>query len=154
MTPKLSDLSASLSDSLMDSDLQSVTVQMAESLADSPLEDSIARDIPVIGTIYGLAKVGFNVRDRLFLKKLLYFLSELSQVPIAERAEMVSMVDRSGKYRTKVGEKLLYILDKSDDHESARIIARLFKAFVSGILSYDEFLRACRAIQNIMAAEL
>ncbi len=154
MTTRLSELSASLSDSLVDSDLQSVTVELAESLADTLLDDGLAKDIPVIGTIYGLAKFGVSVRDRLFLKKLLYFISELSQVSVEERATMISRIDQSGKYRVKVGEKLLYILDKSEDHENARIVAHLFSAFVSATLSYDEFLRACRGIQSVMTDDL
>jgi len=151
---RFSNLSASLTDSLVSSDLQSVTIDLAEAFADTLLEDGLAKDIPVIGTIYKLAKYGVSVRDRLFVKKLLCFFSEISQISVEDRARMISKIDQSGEFRMRVGEKLLYILDKPEDHENARIVAVLFRAFIDGKLTYAEFLRASRAIQSVMTDDL
>ena len=149
-----SEVSNALSVTLSNSDLQGVCVAWADVLSDTLFEDGLAKEIPIIGTIYGLGRFGVSVRDRLFLKKLLCLLSEVADVPATERAEIISKVDRSGEYRIKVGEKLLYILDKSEDHENAQVVAYLFRAFLSGELSYDDFLRASRAIQSVMVADL
>lgn len=150
----LTELSNALSMALSDEDLQALAIDPVEQVLDSLLADGVAKDIPVIGTIYGLFKVGGNVKDWLFCKKLLHFLSGIADVPPKERAAMISKIDEGGGHQIKVGEKLLYILDKSDDHENARIVAYLFAAFLSEELSYDDFLRASRGVQAIMTVDL
>ncbi len=87
---RLSELSTALSDTLVDSNLQGVTVELAEALSDTLLEDGLAKDIPIIGTVYSLSKFGMSVRDRLFIKKLISFISEVANVPATDRAEMIS----------------------------------------------------------------
>lgn len=149
-----SNLSTALSDTLIDSNLKELTVNLAEALSDSLLDDGLVKDIPVLGSVYNLSKFGMTVRDRLFLKKLVYFMTEVANVPAADRAAMISAIDRSSKYQIKVGEKLIYLLDRSEDHENARLIAILFRAFLSRLMSYDDFLRASHAVQSIVAEDL
>ncbi len=149
-----SDLSSALSETLTNSDLEGITVELSEVLSDTFLEDGLIKDIPIIGTIWKLSKLGLTIKDRLFVKKLLFFISEVAHVPAKDRAEMISKIDRSGVFQIKVGEKLLYILDKSEDHENSRLVGCLFSAFLSGELSYDDFLRTSRTVQRIMDADL
>jgi hypothetical protein len=99
-------------------------------------------------------KAGANVRDYLFAKKILAFLSGVSDVPAEKRARMISEIDSSDEYRVKIGEKLIYLLDKAEDHETARAISAIFRAFLEGQIDYDTFLRASRAVQNIIADDL
>lgn len=149
-----SDLSSALSETLTNSDLENVTVELTETISDTFFEDGIAKEIPIIGKILRLYKLGISVRDWLLIKKLLCFMSEVAHIPAEERAEMILKIDRSGKFRIKVGEKLLYILDKSEDHENSRIIGYLFSALLKGELSYEDFLRASRTVQRIMDVDL
>lgn len=146
--------SDALTDTLCDCDLQDVCVEWADVLSDTLLDDELLKGFPIIGTILGLGKFGVSLADRLFLKKLLCFLSEVAHVPAGERARTISEIDRSPNYQIKVGEKLLYLIDKSEDHETAKVVAFLFTAFLSQELSYDDFLRASRAVQNMMAADV
>lgn len=127
---ELTTLSNSLEQTLKDSDLQNVTISLAEVFTDSLLEDGTAKDIPIIGTVIGLGKTAIGIKESLFLKKVIYFISELKNVSAAKRHSMIEKIDASGKFRTKVGEKLLYIIDKCEDHEKSQIIARLFSAFL------------------------
>lgn len=151
---ELNILSKSLEHTLKDSDLQNVTISLAEVFADSLMEEGIAKDIPIIGTILGLGKATIGIKESLFLKKIIYFISELKNVSATKRQEMIDKIDNSGNFRTKVGEKLLYIIDKCDDHEKSQIIARLFSAFLSEIISYDEFLRASHIIDQVIHEDL
>jgi hypothetical protein len=151
---KLSSVYSALSQTLTDSNLHGVTTDVGEALLDTLFEPGLAKDIPILGTLYKLCKAGLNISDRLFLKKLMHFLAEIAGVPAAERAKMISRIESSAKYQLKVGEKLLYLLEKSEDHENAQIVGYLFSAFLSGELEYDYFLRACRSVQTIMPADL
>lgn len=151
---ELNTLSNSLEHTLKDSDLQNVTISLAEVFSDSLMEEGIAKEIPIIGTVIGLGKATMGIKECLFLKKVIYFISELKSISAKKRHEMIDKIDNSGKFRTKVGEKLLYIIDKCDDHEKSQIIARLFSAFLTEIISYDEFLRASHIVDQVIYEDL
>lgn len=151
---ELNKLSDSLEYTLKDSDLQNVAISLAEVFTDSLIDDGIAKDIPIIGTVIGLGKTAVGIKESLFLKKVIYFISELKLINASKRREMIDKIDRSGKFRIKVGEKLLYIIDKCDDHEKSQVIARLFSAFILEKIRYDEFLRAAFIIDQLMIDDL
>ena len=151
---ELNTLSNSLEHTLKDSDLHNVTISLAEVFADSLMEDGTAKDIPIIGTVIGIGKTAIGIKESLFLKKIIYFISELKNISSEKRHAMIEKIDNSGKFRTKVGEKLLYLIDKCDDHEKTQIIARLFSAFLLENISYDEFLRASHIVDQVMIDDL
>lgn len=151
---ELKELTNSLDKTLKDSDLRNVTAGLSEVLIDSLIEDGFAKDIPIIGTIVGVGKVALGIRERLFLKKIIYFISELKEIPTSKRHKMIDKIDSSQKYRIKVGEKLLYIIEKCEDHEKSKIVAYLFSAFIEGILTYDEFLRSASVVEKIIPEDL
>jgi len=93
---EINNLSSSLEHTLKDSDLQNVTVSLAEVFADSLMEDGIAKDIPIIGTVIGLGKTALGIKESLFLKKVIYFISELKNISASKRREMIDKIDQSG----------------------------------------------------------
>lgn len=147
-------LSNSLEQTLKDSDLQSVTIDLAETFSDTLLNDGLLRDIPIIGTIVGLTKTAISLNDRLLIKKLIYFISELNDIDQTRREKLISEIDKSETQKIKVGEKLLYIIDKSDDHYTAKYIAVLFKAFLNEEINYSQFLRCSAIIQKLLIQDL
>lgn len=151
---ELNKLSNSFSQTLKDSDLQNVSISLAEVFTDSLIEDGIAKDIPIIGTVIGLGKASVGIKEILFLKKIIYFISELKNISVTKRHELIDRIDNSGKFRTKVGEKLLYIIDKCEDYEKSQTIALLFSAFLSERISYDEFLRASHIVDQVILEDL
>jgi len=151
---KLKDCSKSLEQTLKDSNLHNISINNVEVILDGLLEDGIAKDIPIIGSVIGVGKVAVGIRETLFLKKIIYFISELSEIPQSKRKELIEEIDDSKKYRTKIGEKLLFIIDKCDDHDTAQIIAKLFAAFLREELTYDDFLRAVSIIENVFIQDL
>lgn len=151
---ELKKISNSFEETLKDNDLRGFTINLAETFTDSMLKDGVVKDIPIIGTIIGLGKTVLNIKDRLFLKKIIYFISELSDIPPQTRNKMISKIDNSKEYRVKVGEKLIYIIDKCEDHERAQIIARLFSAFLTSKIDYADFLRAANVIEKTVLEDL
>ena len=150
----LNSLSNSFERTLKDSNLQSVVTDLSEIIIDGVLKDGIAKDIPIIGTIVGIGKTVNNVNESLFLKKLIHFISEIKETDAKERKKMISEIETSKKYRVKVGEKLLYIIDKCEDHSNSEYVAKMFNAYLNKQLSYSDFLRSASIIQNILIADL
>lgn len=151
---ELNKLANSLEATLKDSDLQNVTIELAESLTDAAIKDGLLRDVPVLGTIVGLARASISLNDRLLIKKLIYFITEFKDIEAQKRNQLLSKIESSEKHKVRVGEKLLYIIDKCDDHIMAKYIAVLFSAFLREEISYGEFLRCSAIIQRLLIQDL
>src|SRR5690554_6287856 len=101
-------LSNSLEQTLKDTDLQSVTIDLAESFSDTLLNDGLLKDIPIIGTIVGLTKTAISLNDRLLIKKLIYFISELNDIDQTRREKLISEIDNQKLKKSKL-EKSYFI---------------------------------------------
>lgn len=134
---------------LRDTNLESITESIAELSIDSLLKEEVLKEVPIVSTMVSMVKLGANIQDRLFLKKIVSFMAGLNEIPPDERRKMIDDIDASGKHRIKVGEKLLYIIDACNDHESSELVARLFKVFVEGGITYDEFLQSSNILDKI-----
>jgi hypothetical protein len=150
----LKEYSNSFEKTLKNTDLQNVSIDLAEVAIDQLINDGVFKDIPILGTIYGVGKAALQIREILFLKKIIYFLTEIKDVPPYKREQMVETINTSEKFRTKVGEKLLFIIDRCEDYEKAQIIAKLFKAFINETIDYNDFLRSSSIVDRIMIEDL
>ena len=146
---KLKNLSDSFDETIKDSNLAEINADLYEVLIDSFLKDGIVKDIPIIGTILKLSKFSMSLKEHLFLKKIIYFISELKDISPKDRNKMISELDESKVHRIKVGEKLIYIIDKCEDHVSIEYVAKFFKSSLLNKISYSDFLRCTSIIQNI-----
>ena len=151
---ELKDYSNSLEDTLKDSDLQNVSIGLAEVVLDNLVDNEIVKEIPIIGSVVGFGKVALGIRERIFLKKIIYFISELKNIPPVKRKKVIDKINNSGKFRTKVGEKLLFIIDRCEDHDKSQLIARMFAAFINEKISYEDFSKSANIIDRIMLEDL
>ncbi len=143
---EIKQIDESLSETIRKSDLQQVSAVILDSVIDI--------DLPIVRTIFGIGKTIITFNDQLFLKKIIAFLAGIKDIPQEKRMEMIDLVNESQKQRIKVGEKLIYILDKCDDFIDAQYIAQLFCAFLREEINYQDFLRGSRIIQNIFIGDL
>ncbi|WP_425658364.1 hypothetical protein [Tenacibaculum ascidiaceicola] len=146
-------LSTSFYETLKDTDLQNVSGDLSELIIDSVLENGILRDIPVISTIIGISNIGIKISDRILLNKIISFLFELKNIPNSKREEMINKIDNSEKYKVKVGEKILLIIDKCNDYENSQYVAKLFSAYLLEKINYVDFLRGANIIQSVQITD-
>ncbi|CAG5082635.1 hypothetical protein [Parvicella tangerina] len=150
----INNISNSFEQTIKDSDLQNVSIELSEVVLDSVLKDGILKDIPILGTIVGLGKTSVKVTDILFLKKVVSFLFEIKTIDPEERKKMINKIDSSQDFKLKVGEKLLFIIDKCDDHENAKYVSMFFAGFLEGEIVYSQFLRGAKMIQQVYTGDL
>jgi len=67
---------------LKNSNLQNIVSDFAELSVDSILQEGVLKDIPIVSTLISLTKVGISINDKLFLKKILYFINNIKDVPV------------------------------------------------------------------------
>jgi hypothetical protein len=147
-------ISTSLNDTLKDSDLKGLTSEWSEVFLDTFLAEGILKDIPIVNSIISIGKTGLKINEMMLMKKILYFISQINDIAQEEREKVISEIDDSKKYRIKIGEKLLYIIETCDDHEKAEITGKLFSVFLRGLIDYDEFLRCSLVIEKCMINDL
>ena len=146
---KIIDLPKSLSKTLIESDLSSIVIEGVEMGIDSLLSNSLIRDIPIIGTLVSLVTTTQSISNYLFLSKIISFLNVLADIPIEKRQRMIEKIDTSKKYRNKVGEQLLFILDHCEDNVKAEYISFWFRAYINEEIDYKEFLQGASVINRI-----
>jgi hypothetical protein len=139
---------------IKDKEFQGITKDLVETVIDSSLAEGVFKEIPLLSTIIGTFNTVSNIKDRLFLKKLLSFLYELKSVPEASIVEQIDKLENENKYRTKVGEKLLYIIDKCEDPDKASLVGTLFKVYLENKIDYDQFLSATNIIERTPLPDL
>lgn len=144
----------SFDETIVDSDLSNLPSDLLEHTIDSILDEGILQSIPIVRTIAGAIKTAGNIQDKLFLNKILTFLFHLKDVDAYQRQEMINNIDRSERYQVRVGQKLLYIIDKCDDHTKSAYVALIFKAFIQERITYPDFLRTVYTINNISSEDL
>ena len=108
----------SLGETLKESDLTKVSAGILESIIDEGLlEDGILKEIPILGSIIGLGKTVSSVKDYLFAKKIVGFLSGVANISQEKRNEIISKIDSDPNYKQTVGSKfcLLYTSDAADE---------------------------------------
>jgi len=146
------DLPGELVDAIADPSAIDAAVSLAEAGFDALLDDGLLRDLPVVGTLVSLARAGIALRDRIFAKKVARFLLEVSEVPEDERRTFQEELGSNPGKRKALGETLIVLLDRIDDFEKARLLAKSFVALLQKRISEVEFHRICRAIDRVILA--
>lgn len=115
---------------------------------DQMIQEGALKDLPIIGSLVGLHKAGMAIQDYLFTKKLLNFLSMVDG-SATDRAEVIDQINNSKKFRIKVGEKLIYVLDSCQDHLNAELVGWLFNALMQKEIDYAEFQECSNVLARV-----
>jgi len=147
-------ISENISTVLKDENLRDIATEFTEVFVDRNLIEGVLKELPGTNILIGAFKAYTSVQDALFINKLSAFLKEIKDIPLKEREEMIAEIDASPKNRIKLGEKLLYIVDKCDDPDKAQLTAILFKSIAKKAMDYDSFVRCAQVIQRCILSEL
>lgn len=137
----------SLIDSIAEAEMKGLAADAGEVALDAVLDDSLLESIPVAGTVARLYRTAVSIRDRLFLKKVLSFLSEFSGVERPERQRFATQLETDEGSRARAGAALTLLLDRLNDLDKPRIIGRLYRARLDNRLSFAELRRFCMIVE-------
>lgn len=119
--------------------------------------DGALKEIPFVKTIYSLGKIGYSIKERFFVKKLLTFLQEFHTNQIDENTleEFKIKFATDKKYKDKIVENLLVYTDAFLNIEKSKIFANLFYHYISGKYDWLYFigLADCLNAINVTAFE-
>lgn len=148
------EIGKSLKETILKSELPELINDLGEIGIDSLLTDGVLKDIPVLGSVLAIGKTYGNVRDYLFTKKLIKFLQELTSLSSEERISLIEKLETDSGYASNIGEKVIGILSRLDDDSKPSIIAKAFKLYAAGHLSYIQLQRINNAIERLLICDL
>jgi hypothetical protein len=126
----------SLSDQLIE-----LGQEYAEIGIDQFIDNEVLKELPGIKTVTGLIGGVRSIRDKLFLRKIKKFIESLDKHSIEEREQFARKFEDKPKYRSRVTDALLLILDQLDSLDKTVLFARAFSAFVRGDINFYLFQR-------------
>jgi hypothetical protein len=129
---------ASLTEVVLSRDAIASALEVANVAFETALP-SVVEKIPVLSAFVSAIGGVFDIRSKLLIKKLASFLTELREVSDEDRWAFRRELERDPALREKVGEHLIMLLDRLDSTEKARLIGKLFSAFLRRRLTFEEF---------------
>ncbi len=145
---KNNDIRKAIEDSIKTDELSSLTHEIGEIVLDSIFEEGALKDIPVFSTITAFVKTGINIREKIFVKKILKFLFELRDVSIKDRTEFLYKIDNDPQFESKVGESIMMIIEKSDSLQKTKLLGKLFSTCILEQITYNQFLKLSSIINR------
>lgn len=133
--------------------LNDIKKDSIQALSNQLLDESL-KDIPYVKYIFTLKDFFTNLKDYLDTRKVLQVLFHLQEVSANQREEVINRIESDNEYQTKVGEKLMFIIDKADDIDKADLIGKLVLELVRENIKYDEFLRLSHAVNSIFIDDI
>ncbi|NOX74963.1 MAG: hypothetical protein GXP03_15535 [Alphaproteobacteria bacterium] len=126
----------------------------ADTLFDKLISSGAIDGVPVVGLLSGAVKSVREVRDYLYLKKVINFLQGLDATTKVERNDFVCKLEKDGRMET-FGETILLILESIDEATKPAIVGRILAAHISGkIASYDQAMRLVAIVNRVYVTDI
>lgn len=118
-------------------ELGGLGAEYAELGLDSILDEGIVKDIPILRTLVSIAKAGLHVRDRLYIKKIIHFLIQISS-PTQEQRQ--AFIDKYCVDTKRFEEAIHLILQQTDNMEKPALIGKIFRACILNRINFEDAL--------------
>lgn len=122
------------------------SLETAEALADSLIDNDVVKNIPVVGTALKVVSGTLDMRDKLFVSKVQRFVQEIEHLSLNKKLEFQRSVLTDEESMRRAGEAALLVLDKLSEIKKAKLLGFYFGCFLAGRLDQFQFRRVASAI--------
>lgn len=130
-----------------------ITEQLLELSVDQLANNDVITKLPVVGGFIALGKTAFAIKDALYVKNLLAFLSAASKVDASTRQQWLSRLESAGE-AAKAGEVIFSVVDRLGSKLKNRIAGILFAEYISGSFTLREFEHRCEKLERLYVADI
>lgn len=109
-------------------------------------------NIPYIGSLIKLGRLGKNFCDLHYMKKLARFLDKEQNLSSQVKEQFINSLDKNK--RKKIYEYVVHYLLRAEDEEKADLMGYLYKSTVAGIIEPELFLRLCSVVDRSFIDDL
>lgn len=128
-------------------EILSLSQNLGEFALDSLLKDGLFKDLPLIGSVLSVGKLLLSVSDRMLLVKLIHFINDLDLKSHEEIDDFKEKYFKNEDY-TKIGSKILLIIEQSDNATKIEWLAKSLRLFIDQELNKGQFLRIASIINS------
>ena len=140
--PKLN-ISDNLADTVAEIGLMGLPAEILEFSIDQVLDEGLLKDIPFVGWVSKGITLQRSISDRILFHKILRFLLTLESIESGSKESYRQKIKSNPKFKRKVGEQLLLILDRIDDLSKPQMIAKCLDHQPNRRYRVCPFYRAC-----------
>lgn len=127
-----------------------ILIDISEIGLDNILDEGLINDIPLLKTVASVCKIGLNIRERHFAKKLISFINNYrnGEIDTEEYNTFLAKMENC-KFKNNVTETIIICLDKLDNVSKTKILSQLFISFINGRLIWEQFVRFSNVINYL-----
>ena len=140
-------------DKVINEKLVSLSANLGEAALDSVISDGIFKDIPILGTVISVGKIGYTIVDSWNIGKIIKFINNLDLKNENDINDFKEKYFKDKDY-VKIGEKIFSILERSHDEIKIKWLAKCFRQFLDRKLNKDDFMRLMSIINNAYVSDV
>lgn len=114
----------------------------------------LVKEIPLLKTVAFAGAAIQCIRDEMLISKIGAFLAPLADVTTEERQSMVERLQADSKYRRRVGENLVELLDRTESYRKPKIFGEIFAALARGQIDVGMLQRLISATERLPTMEI
>lgn len=130
------------------------SLEGAEVIADSLIDNEIVKSIPVVGTALKVISGSRDLRNKIFFAKIQRFIEEIESISASDRLQFKGKIVSDNNLMITVGESALLVLDKLSDLQKAEMLGFYFACLLSGLLDQYQFKRVAAAVDTAFIDDL
>ena len=119
---------------------------LLESDVASEVMDTLV-EFPWLGSLIKLGRVGKNLLDLFYFRKIAIFLKQLDGMEIGKKKSFLSKLDM--KDRKKMRDYLTHLLYTAEEERKAAVMGMVYRDRIMGNIDNDMFLRLCSSINRV-----
>lgn len=144
-------LALSFANSLTE-EVSGITGEYVELGLDALVEDGLLKEIPVVSTAVAVYRIGKSIRERHHIAKLISFLNEINKGSAdgEKREQYREKFTSNEKFRNQELEYILILIDRYISFDKPRMLAKLYLAYLDGIIIWEEFTMYAEVIDRFL----
>lgn len=143
-------------DSLFNSTLKDVAVDVTELGIDSILDNDLLKSLPIAKTLIGIGNFAQNLHDRNLLKQTAIFIDAFNNQTISPeklKKHIQKLNDNPIFGEEELG-RVLTILNSTLDSLKSELLAKFYRAYINELLSWDNFCEYSDIISRVFISDL
>ena len=150
----MSELVPALKETLFSQNYE-IVAEYAEIGIDALLDNEVLKEIPVVGTLSSLCKIGYNLHERNLIKQTLAFITEFNSNSISQEKldEHREKLEGNPKEAEKELSRVLIILGKQIDQIQSQVLGSFYAAYIKGAISWEKFCELSEANRRMFISD-
>ncbi|MEW6353968.1 MAG: hypothetical protein AB1469_06710 [Pseudomonadota bacterium] len=129
-------------------------LESGEVVTDILMHGDVLAEVPLIGTAIKICKAADAIRDRAFAIKLSRFVKNFESISDDQKNKLKEKMRTEDSEAQKVGETLLFVLERVTDLDKPLLLSQIFLAYIDGVVSSDDLRRLSQAVDTAFADDL